>query len=135
MILSEKLNGRTPIEAVTGETPDISEYVDFDFYDLVCYHTGHHPNVSKDYQTLGLWMRVVRMVGSDMSYWIMSISGQPVAETIAQHVIYDDMLDPDIAVQIKAFYKALMKRLDYNNFITDDFGGFGIKEKGSYMPQ
>ena len=31
MIPSAKLNDRTPIEAVTGETPDISEYVDFDF--------------------------------------------------------------------------------------------------------
>ena len=35
MIPSAKLNGRTPIEAVTGETPDMLEYVDFDFYDLV----------------------------------------------------------------------------------------------------
>ena len=35
MIPSEKLNGRTPIEKVTGEIPDILEYVDFDFYDLV----------------------------------------------------------------------------------------------------
>ena len=35
MIPSVKLNGRTPIEAVTGETLNISEYLDFDFYDLV----------------------------------------------------------------------------------------------------
>ena len=27
MIPSEKLNDRTPIEVVTGETPDISEYI------------------------------------------------------------------------------------------------------------
>jgi hypothetical protein len=30
-------NGRTGHEEVTGETPDISEYVDFDFYDWVWY--------------------------------------------------------------------------------------------------
>ena len=35
MIPSAKLNGITPIEAVTGETPDILVCVDFDLYDLV----------------------------------------------------------------------------------------------------
>ena len=34
---SFSLDGRTPIEQVTGETPDISEYLDFGFYDLVWY--------------------------------------------------------------------------------------------------
>ena len=71
---------RTPIEAVTGETPDISEYVYFDSYDLVWHHTGKHPIVSKEYQSLGLWIRVECRVGSDMSYCIMQIFGQPIAE-------------------------------------------------------
>ena len=30
-------SGRTGHEEITGETPDISEYVDFDFYDWVWY--------------------------------------------------------------------------------------------------
>ena len=37
------------------------------------------------------------------------------------------MLDPDIAVQIKAFDRALTERLYDTNFIIDDFDGFGIK--------
>ena len=37
----DQLKGRTAIETVTGKTPDISEYCDFDFYDLVWYHPGH----------------------------------------------------------------------------------------------
>ena len=49
MIPSVKLNGRTDIEALTGETPYISEYVDFDFYDLVWYHTRKNPSLSKDH--------------------------------------------------------------------------------------
>ena len=32
---SRYANGRTPLEIVTGETPDISEYTDFEFYDRV----------------------------------------------------------------------------------------------------
>jgi hypothetical protein len=32
-----RLQGRTPMEALTGETPDISEYLDFGYYDLVWF--------------------------------------------------------------------------------------------------
>ena len=81
MIPSAKINGRTPIEAVTGETPDFSDYTDFDFYDLVWYHTGKHPSISKDRRELGRWMVVAHRVGSNMSYWIIPISGQSIAET------------------------------------------------------
>ena len=54
MITSIKLNGITPIESVMGETLDILEYIDFDFYDLVWYHTGKHPRVINEHRALGL---------------------------------------------------------------------------------
>ena len=40
------LNGGIPIEGVTGETPDISEYLDFGFYDKVWYkdNAGLYPS-------------------------------------------------------------------------------------------
>ena len=79
MITSAKLNIRTSIEVVTVETPDISEYVDFYFYDLVWYYTGNHPSVRRYHQEIGRWMIVARRVGSDMSYWIIPISVQPIA--------------------------------------------------------
>ena len=79
MITSEKINIRTTIGAVTVETSDISEYVDFDFYDLVWYHTGKNTRSRKENQSLRRWMIVMRSVGSDMSYWIMQISVQPIA--------------------------------------------------------
>ena len=44
------------------------------------------------------------------------------------------MLDPYIALHIKAFDKVLTKCLDDANFIIDVFGGFGIKDEGSDMP-
>ena len=33
--ISETKFDRTPIEAVKGKNPEISEYMDFDFYDLL----------------------------------------------------------------------------------------------------
>jgi hypothetical protein len=38
------LKGITPMEQITGETPDISEYLDFGLYDWIWY---------KDYAGLG----------------------------------------------------------------------------------
>ena len=58
MIPSEKPNDRTHIEAVAGYTPDISEYVNFDLYELVWYHTEKYPSVIKEHQALGRWMGV-----------------------------------------------------------------------------
>jgi hypothetical protein len=37
-ILPRGNNNRTGLEMVTGETPDISEWVDFEFYDRVWYY-------------------------------------------------------------------------------------------------
>ena len=34
---SRYANGRTPVEFITGDTPYISEYLDFGFYDWVTY--------------------------------------------------------------------------------------------------
>ena len=74
MITSVKLNGRTPIEAVMGEIPDILDYVYFDFYNLVWYHTRKHPSVSKDHRSLGRCVVVALKVGSNMAYRIIPIS-------------------------------------------------------------
>ena len=37
---SRYADGRTSIEIITGETPDISEYIDFGFYDWVTYRSN-----------------------------------------------------------------------------------------------
>ena len=40
MRLSKYSKGRTPIEIITGNTPEITEYLDFDIYDLVTYKSN-----------------------------------------------------------------------------------------------
>ena len=56
-------------------------------------------------------MGVERRVGRYMSYWIIPIYGQLIAETTLQHVTRDDIIDPNIAVQIKECDQALIKLL------------------------
>ena len=95
-----KLNDRTPIESITGNTPDVSEYLDFDFWDLVWYFPNAHPSISVDDRALGRWVGVSHRVGSDMSYWIMPVSGKTVSDTTVQHVTRDDMLKPEVNEKI-----------------------------------
>ena len=48
---SKYSKNRTPIEHATGETPDISEYLDFSFYDWVVFRQ----NAGRGEASIGLW--------------------------------------------------------------------------------
>ncbi len=42
------LQGCAGHKEITGKMPDISKYLDFDFWDLVWYWDGPHPGISTD---------------------------------------------------------------------------------------
>jgi hypothetical protein len=52
--LSKYADGRTPMEIITGDTPDISEYLDFDFYDWVVFRSKAGLGEAK----LGRWLYI-----------------------------------------------------------------------------
>ena len=67
---SRYVSGRTSLEYITGETPNISEYLDFIFYDLFTYHA----NARLGELLLGRWLYMYHKVGQAMSYWILPVS-------------------------------------------------------------
>ena len=71
-----------PIEEVTGETADISEYLDFGFYDRVWYHA----NAGLGERLHGRWLGVAHRIFSLMSYWILTQTGSVIARTAVQQV-------------------------------------------------
>ena len=81
------------MENVTGKTPDISEYCDLDFCDLVWYHPGLHPNFNDENRTLGRWLGFSHRIGSDMCYLIPIKSGTLIEEATVQHVTTYSMID------------------------------------------
>ena len=99
----DKLRDRNATEHFTGKTPYISEYCDFDFYDLVWYHPGIHPNFNEKNRTLVRWLGISHRIVSDMCYWIINKSGTVIAETTVQNVTRDDMLDAKTAAQVENF--------------------------------
>ncbi len=64
-------------------------------------------------------MGVAHKVGSEMCYWLMPVSGIPVANTTVQHVTLEEMRNPNIQVQIEAFDKALIEQLNNTNHTID----------------
>ncbi|MGH7974081.1 MAG: hypothetical protein ACREBR_01045, partial [bacterium] len=74
------LDFRTPYEVLKGNTPDISELMDFDFYQWVKFN---EPAASFTEQrvVLGRWLGVAHDVGQAMCYWILKDNGRIVART------------------------------------------------------
>ena len=105
-------NERAGNEMITGKTPDISEYLDFNFYDLVWYWRQPSPSLSEHDRELARWMGVAHRVGSDMCYWLMPVSGVPVVNSSVQHVTAEDLQNPEIMQQIDDFNRRLETQLD-----------------------
>lgn len=63
-------NDRRPgIERLTGDTIDISEWLDFEFYDLVWYWDQKKMDMTDEQARIGRWLGIAHRVGSDMTYW------------------------------------------------------------------
>ena len=75
---SGNLYRRTALEQLTGETPEISEYLDFTFYDWWWYNDNAGLGETK----LGQWLGISHRVGSLMSYWILTQKGNIILHTM-----------------------------------------------------
>ena len=111
------LGGRTPIEQVTGETPDISEYLDFSFYDWVWYKD----NAGVGENSCGRWLGVSHRVGNLMSYWILTIAGRVVSRTTVQRITNLEQGTTEVKQRMKEFDERIRELLrDQNHVINGD---------------
>jgi hypothetical protein len=76
------LRGVCPLQEVTGETVDISEYLDFGFYD----HVSYKENAGLGETCIGRWLGVSHRVGSLMSYWILTKKGTVISRSTVQRI-------------------------------------------------
>jgi hypothetical protein len=116
---------RTGYEVVTGQMPDISEWLDFKFYNLVwLLERFEKPNITDNQRCLAWWLGVSHRVGSDLCYWLRTESGKIIAKMSVKHVTHDDYLQADKKAKIKAFNQRLEESLDDANFVIDGEGEF-----------
>ena len=77
---ASNLQGRKPLEALTSDTPDISQFLDFGFYDRVWFREDAVLGETK----LGRFIGFSHSVGSLMSYWVLPSSGITTTQTNLQ---------------------------------------------------
>ena len=75
------------MELLTGETPEISEYLDFGWYDRVWYKEDAGLGETK----LGRFLGTSHKVISLMSHWVLPKNGIPISRTTVQRVTYLEM--------------------------------------------
>ena len=110
---------------VTGQTPDISEWLDFEFYDLVWWlDRSDKPNFTENTRRLARWLGVSHRVGSDLSYWLITESGKIISKTSVEHVTRDDYLQEDKKAEIEEFNRRLEESLNDDNFVIEGEGEF-----------
>ena len=101
--MSKYADGRTPLEIITGETPDISEYHDFEFYDWVLYRG----NAGLGEVQLARWLGVSHRVGRLMSYWLLTESGIPISATTVQRMTNDERASDEMKRRIEQYDERL----------------------------
>jgi hypothetical protein len=80
-----QLQGHTPYELVTGRTPDISEYIDYSWYDTIWYF-DHDAPFPEEKRKLGKWLGVAHRVGQALCYYILTRNGQPIVRSTVQPI-------------------------------------------------
>ena len=89
--------GRPSLERLTRVTIYISEWMEFEFYELVLFWNNH----SDDTKTmLGQWMDVSHRVVNSLCYWILSEKGNDLSLTTVQHLTAKELRNPDFQERI-----------------------------------
>ena len=110
------LHGRTGLEKVTGETPEISEYIDFGFYDPCQYKENAGMGETK----MGRWLGVSHKTGSLMSFWVLTPSCRVVSRTSVQRITNLELQEETNKRRTTAFDNAVKEYLrDYNHVLND----------------
>ena len=104
---SKYSKGRTPLERISGETPCISKYLDFGFYDWVTFRSNAGLGVAE----LGRWLGVSYRVDQLMSYWILPISGIPISCTTVQRLTEMEKQTDEWKRKMEAFTDAIETKL------------------------
>jgi len=92
------LHGQTPFKLVTGNTPDISEYLACEWFQPVWYYdTSSFLNATHH---IGRWIGVAHIIGQAMCFWILPESGIPIARSTVQAISDDELRSVSVQHQL-----------------------------------
>jgi len=102
---SRYYDGRVPLEVVTGVTPNITEYLDFDIYGWVFFRTEGGLGTNE----IGRWLGVSHRIRPMMTYWVLPKSGIPISTDTVQAVTQAELQTDAVKEQMES-WKAVQKR-------------------------
>jgi hypothetical protein len=118
------LEGRTPMEQITGETPDKSEYLDFGFYDWVWYKDNAGIGKNK----IGRWLGVSHHIGNLMSYWILTITGHVKSWTTVQRFTNLELATDEVKSSCKNYDQHVAERMNNVNHVIPGDGDIQLQD-------
>jgi len=112
-----QLQGRTPYELVTGNTPDISELLEFEWYQPIWYYEpSEFPHQNK---IIGRWIGIAHRIGQALCFWILPKSGVPIARTTIQAISKADLQTDSIKAMLEEYDQAIEQKLIEEGNISD----------------
>ena len=96
-----ELHGRTPYEIVAGDTSDIMEWLEYNFYQAVWFYSPAAFPVEK--QLFGRWLGVLHRVGQALCYWVLPVSGVPIARSTVQPITKDDLAMKEVIDELASY--------------------------------
>ena len=112
---SHRIDGGVPLQKVTGHTPDISNYLEFGFYDRVWYRD--RPGCGSPLP--GRWLGVAENVGSIMTYWILTISGNVIARSDVWCPTNLELQTDEIKATMKDFDDQMHRNIGEEQLVND----------------
>ena len=101
------INGVVPLTHVTGETADISEYLDFGFYDQVWYKD----NAGASPYEPARWLGVSHRTGRQMCYNVLTQRGTVISRSTVQRVTNLEKTTTNVKEVFALFDKAVSAKL------------------------
>jgi len=117
----------TPLEALTGDIVDISEYTELEFYDLIVYWDDRD---NETRQSIGRWLGPSHHVGSALCYHILTEKATVISRTTVQHITKEEFDTSEMQERVKIYHESLNRNMvaefeykneeDGDDFINDD---------------
>jgi len=113
------LHGRTPYERITGNTPDISELLEFEWYQPIWYYEpSEFPHENK---LLGRWIGIAHHIGQALCFWVLPLSGTPIARTTIQAITKEDLEISILKDKLNEFDQSIEQKFYEGGPVISDF--------------
>ena len=94
---------RLGYQVVLGETPDISKWIEFGFYDYVWFLHIPTNDMLDDTAQIGRWSGAAHNISSHLCYYVLSITGHVLARATVRGVTQVKLQDANVQAKIAEF--------------------------------